>query len=311
MQFGKTLILTTPEPDYLQDQLIYGFRKLIGERLIEFPKKEIMYKDSLIEKKSIYGRGFTLWMLLENIHINRDIKLDKIDEYGFKNIIFGSIQRQSYLLRDINLKRLKKGGINLYFIDGEDNTEVKLKYLPFGVYYKREIRSYSFLKKLNFIRLINFSIPKDKLQIDNRQKEKVFAKHVQCLEVYDIDEIKIHCSPNYSFDNEEDYYNDLSKSYYGITMKKAGWDCMRHYEIAACGAVICFYKLSEKYKFCAPHGLVDMFNCITFNSSSDLMNKISYIKDNRLYNSIRRNSINWIKNNTCEKVAGKILAKTI
>ena len=307
MQFGKTLFLTTPEPDYLQDQLIYGSRKILGEKLIDFPKKEIMYKNSPIEKKSIYGRGFTLWMLLENIYINRDIKLDKLNEYGFKNIIFGSIQRQSRLVKDINLKKLKKDGINLYFIDGEDNSNVKLKYLPLGVYYKREIRTFSFLKKLDFIRMINFSIPREKLQIDNCQKEKVFSKHVQCLEVYDIEDIKTHCSPNYSFDNEEDYYNDLSKSYYGITMKKAGWDCMRHYEIAACGAVICFYKLSEKYRFCAPHGLVDMFNCITFNSSSELRKKIGYIKDNKIYNKIRTNSIKWIINNTCEKISKNIL----
>jgi hypothetical protein len=35
----------------------------------------------------------------------------------------------------------------------------------------------------------------------------------------------------YIFKDEKPYYEDYQKSYYGVTMKKAGWDCMRHYEI--------------------------------------------------------------------------------
>jgi hypothetical protein len=35
----------------------------------------------------------------------------------------------------------------------------------------------------------------------------------------------------YVFDNETDYFNDYRNSFFGKTMKKAGWDCMRHYEI--------------------------------------------------------------------------------
>lgn len=39
----------------------------------------------------------------------------------------------------------------------------------------------------------------------------------------------------YIFENEEEYYNDYKKSLFAITRKKGGWDCMRHYEILACG----------------------------------------------------------------------------
>ena len=35
----------------------------------------------------------------------------------------------------------------------------------------------------------------------------------------------------YIFKTEQPYYEDYQKSYYGVTTKKAGWDCMRHYEI--------------------------------------------------------------------------------
>ena len=35
----------------------------------------------------------------------------------------------------------------------------------------------------------------------------------------------------YIYDNEIDYYNEYRSSYFAITMKKHGWDCLRHYEI--------------------------------------------------------------------------------
>jgi len=37
----------------------------------------------------------------------------------------------------------------------------------------------------------------------------------------------------YIYDTEEDYYKEYQHSYFAITKKKAGWDCMRHYEILA------------------------------------------------------------------------------
>jgi hypothetical protein len=35
----------------------------------------------------------------------------------------------------------------------------------------------------------------------------------------------------YNYHTEEAYYQEYQKSYFAITMKKGGWDCMRHYEI--------------------------------------------------------------------------------
>ena len=49
----------------------------------------------------------------------------------------------------------------------------------------------------------------------------------------------------YSFDNEEDYYNEYKQSIFAITCKKSGWDCMRHYEILACGCIPIFMNLKE------------------------------------------------------------------
>jgi hypothetical protein len=41
----------------------------------------------------------------------------------------------------------------------------------------------------------------------------------------------------YIYSNEADYYNEYQQSMFAITTKKAGWDCMRHYEIIANGCI--------------------------------------------------------------------------
>lgn len=49
----------------------------------------------------------------------------------------------------------------------------------------------------------------------------------------------------YIYHNETDYYDDYKKSFFAITHKKGGWDCMRHYEILACGCIPLFTDLEE------------------------------------------------------------------
>lgn len=41
----------------------------------------------------------------------------------------------------------------------------------------------------------------------------------------------------YSFEDEGDYLAQYAESYYGLSTKKAGWDCFRHLEVAFSGAV--------------------------------------------------------------------------
>lgn len=47
----------------------------------------------------------------------------------------------------------------------------------------------------------------------------------------------------YIYESEADYYQDYQKSYFAITCCKAGWDCLRHYEILANGCIPYFVDL--------------------------------------------------------------------
>jgi hypothetical protein len=50
---------------------------------------------------------------------------------------------------------------------------------------------------------------------------------------------------------ERDYYADMERSYFGLTWKKAGWDCLRHLELMAAGCVPLFTDIVG-----APRGAV-------------------------------------------------------
>lgn len=49
----------------------------------------------------------------------------------------------------------------------------------------------------------------------------------------------------YIYETEEDYYNQYKESLFAITFRKGGWDCMRHYEILACGTIPYFPEIEN------------------------------------------------------------------
>jgi hypothetical protein len=49
----------------------------------------------------------------------------------------------------------------------------------------------------------------------------------------------------YIYTNEPDYYNEYQQSLFALTTKKAGWDCMRHYEIIANGCIPYFPNIEQ------------------------------------------------------------------
>lgn len=80
---------------------------------------------------------------------------------------------------------------------------------------------------------ISFGIPEAKIIPNITDKCKLIAT------------IKPGNLKTYIFDNEYDYYKDYQVSLFGITKKKDGWDCLRHYEIMANGCLPVFENLEE------------------------------------------------------------------
>jgi len=112
---------------------------------------------------------------------------------------------------------------------------------------------------------ITFSIPKEKIYKNDTIKTKILSNLIPG----DIS--------TYIYNNEEDYYNEYKKSYFAITIKKGGWDCMRHYEILANG--------------CIPH-FIDIENCP--KNTMALLPKELFMEANTLYNKLKNKKINEI-----------------
>jgi glycosyltransferase involved in cell wall biosynthesis len=80
---------------------------------------------------------------------------------------------------------------------------------------------------------ISFSIPESKIVTHIPEKSKKFA-HIVPGDV-----------STYIYSDEASYYEDYQRSVFGRTKKKAGWDCMRHYEILANGCIPWFEDLDQ------------------------------------------------------------------
>jgi len=306
----KILYITSSFEDYLQDQTLIGLRELYGDNVIDYPKKDVLYKSCNRPSSELYGCGFSIWKCLPEVDVDRENIFKRARSGEFDFIIFGSIWRQKPIFKRMRKElTLLLSGSRIVFLDGEDYHNIYKQAVISGKYFKREL--FTPIREL-FVNKISFSIPDAKInQFHTTSKDKTFAKHVQCDEAYKIQEIQEQCQSKYAFSDEEAYYRDIARSYYAVTMKKGGWDCMRHNEIGANGTVPCFYRFSEKPKSCAPHGLIDMENIVAFNTADELTKKIELIKRENRYEEIRTNIIKWARYNSCKNSAERLMASLI
>ena len=321
----KILFFTSDLEDYLSDTLLHGFRSIFSEDVVDFPQKYCLYKDFKSNTHSMHGNGFSIYHLLENIDIDRTFITRKIEKNYFDLIVFSNIDVHFGLVLKY-LPYLHAG--NTMIIDGADSPAIYPysgfywrrpyywllpKFHTKFKYYKREwspqtvryrwfklipISLCKYLPEVKNLKKISFSISEDKIIKEPTKKEKLFGNHIVDDEI--AKEIT-GSSVKYAFKDESAYYSDLQKSRFGITMKRSGWDCLRHYEIAANGTVPCFKNLSEKAETCAPHGL-NSFNCIEYHHYKDLMEQINGLSESD-YIKLQKGALNWVrKNSTTERV---------
>lgn len=68
----------THTPDYMACTLFHGMRTLFGSRLVDFPKRTWMYSNYEHAKSSVYGHGFTFAFLLDDVPVDRENILDRL-----------------------------------------------------------------------------------------------------------------------------------------------------------------------------------------------------------------------------------------
>lgn len=327
----RVLFLTCPREDYLADGLLHGLRSLLGADVVDYPKADHLYESYPAERRrSLRGHGFTLYGLLADIEVDRYRPLDRAQHGEFDLIVFGDIWFSFGSFVEL-APRIT--GTPMAVLDGADRQEP----YPYAgewwrrrvwwmlprahsraLYFKRELtpltgwfRSFlalppalaTALPSIRKMREISFSIPAEKvLGSPPETKTRLFASHVVDDEVA----VRAGAQTSYAFEREEDYYADLQGARFGITVKRAGWDCLRHYEVAANGCVPCFRELDRKPPRCAPHGLHEG-NCVPYRDYDDLMRRLEGIDEVR-YHALQAGALEWAAANTTERRAALFLA---
>lgn len=207
-------------PDYLCDLAFHGLRSLLGTDVVDVHRLAYMYRG--FETSGLYGKGFSLYGLIDEGQVDRDDVLAKIQAKYFDLIVFGSIAREYNLLAIVSEHYPAN---KIVLLDGEDDPLVRTFFLGKGLYFKRELYT-----PHPQVLPIGFAIPEEKIQ-PLQTKTKLMAY---------IDPADTR---TYIYNDEASYYADYGQSLFGKTMKKAGWDCLRHYEIMACNCIPYFMNI--------------------------------------------------------------------
>lgn len=222
----KILYLTKGDHiDYQNDCLLIGLKELYGSDVVDFNKQHHIYDTYNQDATNLlYGKGMTVTRVLPDLDVDRTDITSKIRNKYFDLIVYGSIWRCNDHIQKI-LESYNKNKIIV--IDGEDETNIHETYNLGIIYFKREL-----IYKKDRLFPISFAIPTNKLDFTtSKTKDFSFITPLN--------------KDTYIYIKEEDYYNDYKEARLGVTLKKAGWDCMRHYEILANGCLPYFVDISK------------------------------------------------------------------
>lgn len=236
------------DQDYLSDLLLHGLVKDNECDVLTTSLKRHLFKGydrSFYE--SFYGKGFTYSDLLDFNSIKLVTTWTNIFKLIFNNdfdlIIFPQVNiYRKFLFLSLILKR------NLVIIDGQDYCSNKITirevvvgiisfFRHFKIYHELRIKllnrffSALHLKRVVFFKReicdeidafpISYSFPEEKITKLKYKKNRILARIIPGIK------------NSYIYDDENSYYKSYRDSYFGLTTKKGGWDCLRHYEIIA------------------------------------------------------------------------------
>jgi hypothetical protein len=284
------LFLTHPYPNYVPDLLLHGFRKLLGPQVVDYPRKESLYKGALMGV-SPDNQLCPNWFPSDNNQIDREDIPAKILRGYFKYIICDV--RAFLFLQNM----LSQWPSELALVDGEDYP---VKILP-GPYVicRRETDG------------TDFSIP-----LPMAMPEEIFdwiTSYDNVLKTYSIgflgsvgefynerknivDEIAkfypdslLQTSSIPSEDNpnptgrlgRNDYYLNLQKCKIVLTLRGAGYDTFRFWENAACNAI----HISQKMPLSIPNDFENGQQILRFSDIEGLRRQIDNVLENKFETS--------------------------
>jgi hypothetical protein len=322
----RVLFLSESREDYLADGLLHGLISLQASEpveVVDYPRKQVLYAGGhqcpSEPRLAVRGHGFTLYGLLPPRAVDRSYVIQRLEAGAFDLVVVGQVWRQWGQLLDLApwLQRLP-----VVLLDGDDDPRLfhrsgtrlrRYGWQRFPIrsgrclYLKREWQGEAGHDRHCRVRPVGFSIPEEKLrELQPAAKSQTFASH--CVDP----QVASACGlqERYAFASESAYYNDLALSRFGITTRRGGWDCLRHYEIAAAGSVPCVRQLHTKPATSAPHGLVPGENCLSYQDWPDLQRQITALEGSpEAYVQLLQGARCWVQQHTTVAAARRMLAE--
>jgi hypothetical protein len=336
MAAPRVLYLHANSEDYLADSLLHGLREVLGADVVDVPRRDALYDDLAPERRrTLYGRGFTLYGRMPDVDVDREGWLQRTFDGEFGLVVLADIWRYwaPWVQLRPHVRELRHRGVRIAAIDGGDGPVM----YPYGPTWWRQMRPWPLPRAHGHVALfkreltpttawvryfgvvpsriaerrlarsvhpISFSIPAEHLAPAEQAKTALLATHVVDP---DVAAVLGRNGTGYAFEREEDYFADLRSARFGVTSKKAGWDCLRHYELAASGCVPCFRDLQAKPARCAPHGLNES-NCVPYTDARDLLRRIEAMGDDE-YAARRAGALAWAAEHTTRRAAERFLTE--
>lgn len=302
--------------DYLADSLLHGLKTLLGADVVDSPRRDSLYRDFPSERVGeLYGRGFSLYSgLLDDESIDRERPLERAAGGEFDLVVVGDIWRRAEAWRVL---ASRAGRVEVAVLDGGDYPRP----WPYGrpalrhLFAPRPWRRARFFKREltpvterwargGSVHEIAFSFPEEKVIADaGGERPNLLSTHVVDEEVAAA---VGRAGTGYAFATEQEYYDDLRSARFAVTVKRAGWESLRHYEIAANGAIPCFRGLDAKPARCAPHGLRDGVNCVAYLSATELLARLKSMPI-EVERELRAGTLAWARANTTTARAAAFL----
>lgn len=218
--------------DFLSDAVYHGLATLSHVELVDSNPLWYMYDDvnaaDLLNR--FHGRGFTYYASLPTRNIDRSDIEYKIQTKYFDKVIYGNIRRCLDLFELVEQHYTTDSIVLLDGNDEHNQPGIWSEFVGKGTYYRREL-SYAEHSQHPSVKPIHFAFPANKIPKVPADKTKLLAHIIPGV------------SDTFIFNDEKSYFEDYQQSLFGYTWRKAGWDCLRHYEIICNNCIPLFLDL--------------------------------------------------------------------
>lgn len=283
----------TKQGDFQEIMCLRALRSVLGDDCIDYPKKKILYNDfSEVSKESLHGRGFTLYDPIQDIS---DRSFEDVDV-----VIYGYVNKNNYVNDTYpEVEALKKP---TFFIDGHDDADVVIKPC-----FKHER-----LEEVEDVHPLWFSIPSSKIRdIDLSKKDQLIQKTAPPFSRFGPQVLGIPGRQLYVFSDEQSYYDDMARSWFGLTCRKGSWDSLRHLEIIASGSLLLFRDLIKKPETASPLGIP----APSYSTPQELEAIVErLLPDGKVtseYVRILKEQREWLLNTATDEVLGNHIVNTL